>query len=108
MITACQDQVIREEDKVRDLVLCLIEEIYDRKYIGPLEVKKKCNGYEIKIYWRSDTQPIVIAVDLEYGPKLKHFLYKELRDRRLHDSHHFAGWMALPFKKEHCHEKENR
>lgn len=100
MTTVCPDQVIREEDKVRDLVLCLIEELYGRKYVGPIEVKRLCQGFEIRIYWRSDTQPIVIAIDLPYGPALEKFLHKELRDRRLHDSHHFAGWMALPFKKE--------
>ena len=103
--------MILDEDKVKELVLCVIKDVYEYSYIGNLEVKKLPAGWMIRIYWRSDQKPIDIMVDIEDAFTLEKFLRQEFRVRKLHYSNHFEGEMTLPYdncrtsKECRCYEK---
>lgn len=79
---------------MKDKILDLIYKIYNRCYIGKLEVTPlNPIGYDISMELHSDERPLHIAAELSDDEFLK-FFEKELRSRHLATDHFYTGYMT--------------
>lgn len=76
------------------LIRELLRDIYKAEYIGKLEVTDEGKGFLIKLGMATPEVPIIIYTELK-GDKLKKFLKKDLRDRKLLP--HDYGYVQLAY-----------
>ena len=84
-------------DELKEMLICIIEEVYQKKYIGKLQVERlNPIGLVVKLGLNVEEKPIVIAADLEDNKFLDYFK-KEVRERHLHTTKYFLGDQLLPY-----------
>ena len=83
-------------DITEQVILDVIEEEYNKRYIGTLKVTKiKPFGYNVRLGMNNDERPINISAQLE-GEKFLKFFKQELRDRSWDHSKWFLGYKVYP------------
>ena len=83
-------------DELKQTILCLIEQLYNKKYIGKLWIKNLTPiGYQIKFGINNDDKPLVISAELPEDEFIK-FMKNELRERRLDYVKYFIGVKTYP------------
>jgi hypothetical protein len=45
-------------------ILCLIEKIYHKKYVGKIKVSELENGFQLALGLNQEEKPLVIAADM--------------------------------------------
>ncbi len=83
-------------EEIKQKILSLIEEIYKKKYIGKLWVRKMTPiGFQAKFGLNNDDKPLVITAELSDKDFIK-FMRQELIDRRMDFVKYFIGVKTYP------------
>ena len=83
------------EIECKENILCLIEAIYHKKYIGTLEVSKLNPGWRVRLGMNNTDKPIIISAELPDDKFLK-FFREELLNRDLDSVSYFLGYKEYP------------
>lgn len=91
-------------EEIKYTILQIIEEVYNKKYIGKLEVVRLSPiGLSVKFGMNNVDKPIVISAQLNDTDFLK-FIKQELRDRGLNTVKFFIGVKTYP---DNCNTKNS-
>ncbi len=83
-------------EEIKCTTLQMIEQVYQKKYIGKLEVSRlNPIGLQVKFGMNNVDKPIVISAQLDDQSFLK-FLKDELRTRGLNTVEYFIGVKSYP------------
>lgn len=83
-------------EELKDSILQLIEQIYQKKYIGKLWITRLDPiGLQVKLGMNNVDKPIVISAQLEDQDFLN-FFKEELRSRGLNTIKYFLGVKSYP------------
>lgn len=83
-------------DEITNTILDNIEKIYDRKYIGKIDVKRiNPIGISVTLSLNNVDKPLVIAAELNDNDFIK-FFNQELHDRGLNTVKYFMGVKSYP------------
>ena len=85
------------EQECKNKILQLIEDIYNKKYIGKIKVTKYPMGWGVWLGMNNNDKPIIIAAELSDKMFLK-FFKKELLDRNWDLVQFFLGYKTYPDK----------
>lgn len=84
------------ENDLKESILQLIEDLYQKKYIGHIKIKKlKPLGYTVWLGMNNDDKPIIISAELDKVRFLK-FFKQELLDRHWDHIKYFIGIKNYP------------
>jgi hypothetical protein len=76
-------------------IICLIEKIYHKKYVGKIKVSELENGFQLTLGLNQEEKPLVIAADMSKEDFLS-FIEKELHERHLHTTKYYKGVKSYP------------
>lgn len=82
-------------EQLRQAILVLIGEVYNKCYIGNLKITKLDPiGYDVSLGLDCDERPLHIAASLEWEDFLIYFK-EELRKARLTSSNYYTGYQSF-------------
>ena len=86
------------EQECKEALLSLIEQIYNKKYVGTIKVSRlQPIGWRVRLGMNNNDKPIIIAAELSDKMFLK-FFKKELLDRNWDLVQFFLGYKTNPDK----------
>lgn len=84
------------EQECKEKILQLIEDVYNKKYVGHIKVTKlNPIGWGVRLGMNNDDKPIIIDAELPDDKFLK-FFRKELLDRDWDCTKYFMGYKNYP------------
>ena len=87
---------MKQLTEIEQAILDTICKIYDKKYVGHLEVSElEPIGYKVSLGIQNKEIPIVIMAQLPFKKFMKFFV-EELRIRHLNDIHYYTGYRVPP------------
>ncbi len=88
--------------ELKQVILGYIREIYDCEYIGQLDIKAlDPTGYKVSFNFAKANNPLVIISDLPDDQFLP-FIKKELRAKRLTETHYYSLTKLQPDPSKLC------
>lgn len=88
--------------ELEQVILDLIENLYECKYVGLLRIIKLPIGYKLQLGWRHDDYPISIMSDSRTEEQFISFVKEELRIRKLNKTKYFTGYKVYPGQLNTC------
>lgn len=76
--------------ELKSEILNIIQQIYNKKYIGKLDIQKLTNGYSLILYINKEYSPLVISAELNAEDFLK-YCKQELKTSKLNHVQYFTG-----------------
>lgn len=76
-------------------ILEVVQDIYHKKYVGRLEVRRLKNGYQLLMWFNKPEAPITISAEYSASDFIK-FIKKELRERHFELVKYFTGYKYEP------------
>lgn len=80
---------------IEQAILEAVQDIYHKKYVGRLEVRKLKNGYQLLMWFNKPETPISISAEYSANDFIK-FIRKELRERHFELVKYFTGYKYDP------------
>lgn len=81
--------------EIEQVILEAVQDIYHKKYVGRLEVKKLSKGYTLSMWFNKPNAPITISAEFQAQDFIK-FVKKELRARHFELVDYFTGYKYEP------------